>query len=84
MYYNRAFAGFYLWTRSIAWIVRTLAERQVVGSNPPGPATIMSFKSSNSKRRLMMKISKNEIQKVSEEPIGLFYQGIRDPATKEK
>ena len=34
---------FYLWTRSTAWIVRTLAERQVVGSSPPGPATIMSF-----------------------------------------
>ena len=31
-----------------------------------------------------MKISKSEIQKVSDEPIGLFYQGIRAPATKEK
>ena len=32
----------------------------------------------------MMKISKSEIQKVSDEPIGLFYQGMRAPATKEK
>ncbi len=32
----------------------------------------------------MMKISKSEIQKVTDEPIGLFYQGIRDEATKEK
>lgn len=31
-----------------------------------------------------MKISKEEIQKVAEEPIGLFYQGIRAEATKEK
>jgi hypothetical protein len=31
----------------------------------------------------MMKISKSEIQKVAEEPIGLFYQGIRAAATKE-
>ncbi len=31
-----------------------------------------------------MKISKSEIQKVSDEPIGLFYQGIRAVATKEK
>lgn len=32
----------------------------------------------------MMKISKSEIQKVTDEPIGLFYQGIRAAATKEK
>ncbi|MDC8452624.1 MAG: hypothetical protein LV477_06910 [Candidatus Nitrosotalea sp.] len=31
-----------------------------------------------------MKISKSEIQKVTDEPIGLFYQGIRAEATKEK
>lgn len=31
-----------------------------------------------------MKIRKEEIQKVAEEPIGLFYQGIRASATKEK
>ncbi len=31
-----------------------------------------------------MKIRKEEIQKVANEPIGLFYQGIRADATKEK
>ena len=31
-----------------------------------------------------MKIRKEEIQKVADEPIGLFYQGIRAAATKEK
>src|SRR6267143_5802549 len=31
-----------------------------------------------------MKIREEEIQKVADEPIGLFYQGIRAAATKEK
>lgn len=31
-----------------------------------------------------MKIRKEEIQKVADEPIGLFYQGMRAAATKEK
>ncbi len=31
-----------------------------------------------------MKITKEEIQEVSEEPVGLFYQGIRSSVTKEK
>src|SRR5207249_9855280 len=72
------------WTRCIARIVRVASDHQVEGSNPSGPCVIMSFFWFPIKKGIMMKIRKEEIQKMVEEPIGLFYQGIRSSYTKLK